>query len=75
MILEDVNNRIIMCVCVFMFSGRTYIVKIAGSSAFTSVFSSEDCTPSDTFLPSGVILVQPATAERTLMEDQESAVR
>ncbi|KAM8766626.1 homeodomain-interacting protein kinase 1-like isoform 2-T6 [Acanthopagrus schlegelii] len=55
-------------------SGRTYIVKIAGSSAFTSVFSSEDCTPSQTFLPSGVILVQPAIAERTLREDQENAV-
>ncbi|XP_030267322.1 dual specificity protein kinase YAK1-like isoform X4 [Sparus aurata] len=55
-------------------SGRTYIVKFSGSSAFTSVFSNKDCTPSPTFLLSGVILVRPAIAQRTLMEDQESAV-
>ncbi|XP_030267146.1 homeodomain-interacting protein kinase 1-like isoform X1 [Sparus aurata] len=55
-------------------SGRTYIVKFSGSSAFTSVFSNKDCTPSPTFLLSGVILVRPVIAQHTLMEDQESAV-
>ncbi|XP_036934674.1 homeodomain-interacting protein kinase 1-like [Acanthopagrus latus] len=55
-------------------SGRSYIDKTSGCSAFTSPFSSEDCIPSPTFLPSGVILVRPATAQRTVLGDQESAV-
>ncbi|XP_036966875.1 homeodomain-interacting protein kinase 1-like isoform X5 [Acanthopagrus latus] len=55
-------------------SGRSYIDKTSGCSAFTSPFSSEDCTPSSTYLPSGVILVRPATAQCTVLGDQESAV-
>ncbi|XP_030283410.1 homeodomain-interacting protein kinase 2-like isoform X2 [Sparus aurata] len=54
-------------------SGRSYIDKTSGCSAFTSPFSSEDCTSSPTYLPSGVILVRPATAQRTVPGDQESA--
>ncbi|XP_030282904.1 homeodomain-interacting protein kinase 2-like [Sparus aurata] len=56
-------------------SGRSYIDKTSGCSAFTSPFSSEDSTPSPTFLSSGVvILVRPATAQRSMLGDQESAV-
>ena len=58
-----------------MFSGRSYIDTTSGCSAFTSPFSSEDGTSSPTYLPSGVILVRPATAQRTVPEDQDSAVR
>ncbi|XP_030269481.1 dual specificity tyrosine-phosphorylation-regulated kinase 1B-like isoform X2 [Sparus aurata] len=37
----------------------------------SSIFQPDDCTPSPEILPSGVILVRPATAENTtLLEDQ-----
>ena len=75
-----------MCVCVFMFSVQTDVVEISTSSGFeygppaaplkdedSISIQEDDGTPSPESLPSGVILVQPVTAENTLLlEDLES---
>ena len=80
-----------MWVCDFIFSVQTDVLKTSRclSEDFeceplaaplkdedSSTIQSDGCTASPEILPSGVILVWPATAENTmLLEDQESAVR
>ena len=78
------NNKIILCVYVFMFSVQPLREDFEceppaaplGDEESSNI-QPDDCTPSPEILPSGVILVRPhsSTENKMLLEDQELPVR